>query len=1113
MQRPPAKAEADSPDLTAARAREAATREILDLISRTRGDADPVFSAILRLASDLCATHSSGLFMGRKGDSHQRLAAHFGTDPATDALYDSGKVAMDPELSFVAEAIVSGKVVHVADLRDTDRYRRGIGLTRSTADDSGIRTTLIVPLMTAEGGIGAIALDRKEVRPFDADEIALVEAFAAQAVIAIENARQFRELQERLAREAATREILEVISQSRDDERPVFDVVLRKAAELCNASMADLEIISEDRSHSVMVAHWGDTLRHHVVGATVWPMESELASAMYMHGGRVVHVRDLADTDLYRSGDPVRVADVDGEGIRTFLAVPLYSGGKTIGCIVLYRREVNPFGADQIALIETFAAQAVIAIENVRQFRELQERLAREAATREILEVISQSRDDERPVFDAILQNAARLCGAAKAGLNLGRRGDTHVRLAATIGWDAVAGNPFKTTPSPMDRDQSYTARSILDREIIHLPDMANAPLYLEGLRAPRLMVDEFKVRSMLMVPLLQGEEAIGAVALHRLQPEPFTPSQIDLVRSFAAQAVIAIENVRQFRELQTRLAREAATREILEVISQSRDDEGPVFDMILRNVARLCGTSYTTLSRVNPERTHLVYTAHWGTLLKSFEVGEDRWPLDSPLQIVRSVTEARALHTPDLADSDLYRAGDPVRTRLVEDGVRSFLTLPLITPDLKAIGCIALGREEVRPFTPDEIALVETFAAQAVIAIENVRQFRELQERLAREAATREILEVISQSRDDDKPVFDVVLRKAAELCHGPMASLFIISEDRSHSVMVAEWGHHDVSGVFLVGETVGPLDSDYAHSTCMREGRVVHLEDMADSDLYRSGDPIRTAAVDQEGLRTFLAVPLFSGGRTVGCIAVYRREVKPFTADEIALVETFAAQAVIAIENVRQFRELQTRLEREAATREILEVISQSRDDDRPVFDVILRNAIRLCDGDTSAMLMGRKDDPRMTLVAWRDRAQGESVTDDEMIARMNATEMRMDPSVHVSAQAIVEARNIHVVDVRQHPSYLAGEPSYTIMGDALGTRSSIVVPLIDAKGALGTVHVHRKTVRPFTPDEIALVETFAAQAVIAIENVRQFRELQTRLAREAATREILEVISQSR
>jgi class 3 adenylate cyclase len=226
--------------------------------------------------------------------------------------------------------------------------------------------------MTAAGAIGALALDRKEPRSFTADEIALVETFAAQAVIAIENVRQFRELQARLEREAATREILQVISQSRDDEKPVFDVVLRKAAQLCGASLSDLSLISEDGRHAVLAALWGEMERQVAVGDLVGALDSDLAAATCVREGRIVHVPDLADTDLYRSGDPIRVTAVDDEGIRTFLAVPLLSGGRAIGCIAIYRLEVRPFGADQIALVETFAAQAVIAIENVHQFKALE---------------------------------------------------------------------------------------------------------------------------------------------------------------------------------------------------------------------------------------------------------------------------------------------------------------------------------------------------------------------------------------------------------------------------------------------------------------------------------------------------------------------------------------------------------------------------------------------------------------------------------------------------------------------------------------------------------------------------------------------------------------------
>jgi GAF domain-containing protein len=753
----------------------------------------------------------------------------------------------------------------------------------------------------------------------------------------------------------------------------------------------------------------------------------------------------------------------------------------------------------------------------------------REAATREILAVISTSRDDDRPVFDTVLRNAIQLCGAQTAALILGRPTDANMRLAAwsditdglAADYDAMIAEVNATAPV-MDPAVHLGARAICSGKAEHILDAADTDSYRHGEPTWRLIVDEMGTRTMLSVPLRDATGSIGAINLHRREVRLFTADEIALVETFAAQAVIAIENVRQFRELQTRLAREAATREILEVISQSRDDDAPVFDAVLRNANRLCGTSMAYLVLGRPDDTHMTLAAYVNPHLPSEDSvdqiiafsNQTRMRMDADEHFsARAIISGEVVQIADIAVSPGYLSGEPTTRILVEDvGVRTILSVPLFDAQ-GTIGAISLQRREERLFSDDEISLIQSFAAQAVIAIENVRQFRELQVRLAREAATREILEVISQSRDDDKPVFEVALRKAAELCHAPMASLLIISEDRSHAVLAADWGHHDVSGFIRVGETIWPLDSDLAAPICMREGRIVHLEDLADSDLYRSGDPLRMAAVDQDGIRTLLAVPLFSGGRTVGCIYVYRREVAPFKADEIALVETFAAQAVIAIENARQFRELQSRLAREAATREILEVISRNPDDDRPVFDAILGNAIRLCGSDTSALFLGRRDDPRLRLAAWRDRAASSSVMEDEMIARVNATPMLMDPSVHVSAQAIIHERNIHIPDVWQHPSYLSDEPSYRIFGDALGIRSILVVPLIDARGALGVVQMHRRDVRPFTADEIALVETFAAQAVIAIENVRQFRELQVRLAREAATREILEVISQSR
>ena len=247
--------------LDAARKREAATREVLDLISRSRDDAGPVFDAILRRAADLCNAHAAALAMGHAGDTHQQMAAHYGVSPATVAVYDRAEVSMNPEISLAARAILTGQTIHIPDMMDTDGYRNGIGHYVSVVRDTGVRSQLFVPLMTALGGIGCLIVFRTVVQPFTPDEIALVETFASQAVIAIENVRQFRELQTRLEREAATREILEVISQSRDDEAPVFDMILRNAAQLCKAPIAVLLLVDATGVQLVQAASHGETGR------------------------------------------------------------------------------------------------------------------------------------------------------------------------------------------------------------------------------------------------------------------------------------------------------------------------------------------------------------------------------------------------------------------------------------------------------------------------------------------------------------------------------------------------------------------------------------------------------------------------------------------------------------------------------------------------------------------------------------------------------------------------------------------------------------------------------------------------------------------------------------
>ncbi len=528
------------------------------------------------------------------------------------------------------------------------------------------------------------------------------------------------------AREAALREVLGVISQSRDDEQPVFDVILRSAARLCAADLARLHLVSPNRDHFTLVADWGHDLTDIELG-TSWPLSLDHHVPNTIRAAATLHEPDTTVDPLYVAGDPIRRRLVDDEGVRSQLLVPLVADTEAIGCIALSRRRQCAFAEDEIALVETFATQAVIAIENARQFRELQTRLEREAATREILSAINKNRDDEQPVFAAILKSAVELCEAQAGRLVLVNEERTHTTTVAVHGPNAdtfQVGQEF-------DLESTYSPQTaIRELRCIAWDDLRETPRYEAGDPLVVKMVDRDSARSMLAVPLISGGVGIGAIALNRTRVQPFTLDEVALIETFAAQAVIAIENVRQFRELQTRLEREAATKEVLQVISQSRDDDAPVFEAILEQAARLCKVPQAGLIMANEDRTSVTYAACWGTPSKHFQPGVSHWSIDSPIAITTTVREGRVVNIPDTMADEVARQNHPDRLEIVEEEeIRSVLAVPLMKDGI-AIGCIDVYRREVDPFTDDDIKLLENFAAQAVIAIDNVRQFKSLEAR-----------------------------------------------------------------------------------------------------------------------------------------------------------------------------------------------------------------------------------------------------------------------------------------------------------------------------------------------------------------------------------------------
>ncbi|MGI9371599.1 MAG: GAF domain-containing protein, partial [Hyphomicrobiales bacterium] len=354
-------------------------------------------------------------------------------------------------------------------------------------------------------------------------------------------------------REAATHEILEVISRSRDDEAPVFDAILENACRLCDAPFAYLSMTTKDRSHVISPARRGAFAKF---GTTLESLRvplagSRLALARSIAECRVLREDDIADHELYTSGDPNRVSMVEDEGARSMMVVPLITKGEGIGSITLYRRRVDPFHDDDVSLVESFAAQAVIAIEKVQQFREVQSQLAREAATREILEVISLHPDDERPIFDAITKSATELCNAPYGALLLRNSDDTHLVIAAANTENSGYVKMLRENPHSLSDDKSLTVEAVKSMEVRQYRDIEELRDYQSPSDQLRATWQLERMRTLLYVPLIKGDRAIGTLGLYRLEVMEFSQHDIELLKIFAAQAVIAIENVYQFKALE----------------------------------------------------------------------------------------------------------------------------------------------------------------------------------------------------------------------------------------------------------------------------------------------------------------------------------------------------------------------------------------------------------------------------------------------------------------------------------------------------------------------------------------------------------------------------------
>src|SRR5262245_11734374 len=542
-----------------------------------------------------------------------------------------------------------------------------------------------------------------------------------------------------------------------------------------------------------------------------------------------------------------------------------------------------------------------------------------------------------------------------------------------------------------------------------------------------------------------------------------------------------------------------AATSEVLGVISSSPSELKPVFDAMLANAVRICEAKFGNLYLHDGGALRIVASHN---VPRAFAEARRRGPIHPAPggDFAKLIRTKQTVQTADLAATRSYAERVPAVVDAVElGGVRTIVVVPMLKNN-DLVGAIAIFRQEVRPFTDKQIELVSNFAKQAVIAIENTRLLKELRESLQQQTATADVLRVISSSPGELAPVFQETLQNSTRICEASFGSMALREGDGFRRVALynapPEFAEFNEREPYIAPGVSSTLDQ------LMRTKQLVHLpvED-PDSPLARYA-----------GARTVLAVPLLKEDELVGVFGIYRREVRPFTDKQIELVQNFAAEAVIAMENTRLLNELRQRtadlseaLDQQTATSQVLSVISSSPGELGPVFEAMLANAVRLCEAKFGAMYLSEADAFRIVAMLNVPPAIAE-------MRRRNPV-FRSNPRTAIARVAATK-QTVQIADVQTDPGYLDPPPGFSggQVAKLAGARTLLVVPMLKEEELIGAIAIYRQEVRPFTDKQIELVQNFAAQAVIAIENTRLLNELRESLQQQTATAEVLKVISSS-
>jgi GAF domain-containing protein len=858
------------------------------------------------------------------------------------------------------------------------------------------------------------------------------------------------------------------------DAQPVFEKIVDSIGHLFGTDERTIWLLGEDAQLHVAAIRGPAAERTRAEFPR--PLAGTLSEIAIRERRLVAHADVLNDP-----GVPVVMREIAQRvgGNFSFAMAPMLWEGRGIGTIGVRRTSMIPFSEKECDLLRTFADQAVIAIQNARLFEEVQaktrdveESLQQQIATSEVLEVISSSMGNAEPVFEKLLENATRVCGAEFGAMGL-YSGEVYRRVAlynVPPAFDSAA--PKEWRPEL----EGPIGTVLRTGQVLRIDDLRESPLYLSRQAAMVAMVEVARARTLVVVPMLRDAEPIGQISIYRQEVRPFTDKQVDLLRNFANQAVIAIENARLFNETKEALARQTATADVLKVIASSPSNLQPVFDAIAERSKALIGAHSTIVVRLANDMMELAaFTPVSPKADEALQSLFPRRPADSDPQTAKVLRGEIA----EITDAETDDRTSTIREAARARGWRSQLLVPL-KDENGVIGWISITRKEVGSFAEKDVELLRTFADQAVIAIQNVELFeqvqnrtRELSESLQFQTATADVLKVISRAAFDLQTVLDTLVESATQLCE---ADDGVILQPRGDGYgVVADWGLPAAKKEFLWNLVFRTEDNGLG-SRVLIGRNVVHIHDVLKEPGF---DP----RGDSDPARTRLGVPLLRDGTPVGVFVLTRRQVCPFTDRQIELVQTFASQAVIAIENARLFNETKQALEQQTATADILKVIASSPDNVQPVFDAIAVRSNQLV-GGLSATVSTIADDALHLRAFTPVSPEAEAALKSVFPLPLPAIPWR---------DVMLRGETFRIVDIESDDPL----PPQTVreMARLRGYRSALFVPLMRDGRAIGTIAVTRVQPGAFADHHVQLLKTFADQAVIAISNVELFKAVQDR------------------